>query len=154
MRFMMKNIHQWFSEYEVSHKNPTNVIIHKIMVPAIVYSIIGLLWTIKVSGYDIPLALPFCGAIWLYYLVLSPKLSVGMFIEVGLMLTSLWYIERNLGWPIFNLSLAVFVVAWIFQFIGHKIEGKKPSFFQDIVFLLVGPLWTLNFFYKKMGIKI
>ena len=51
-------------------------------------------------------------------------------------------------------SCGIFVVAWILQFIGHKIEGKKPSFFQDLVFLLIGPLWTLSFFYKKLGIKI
>jgi uncharacterized membrane protein YGL010W len=39
------------------------------------------------------------------------------------------------------------------QFIGHKIEGKKPSFFKDILFLLIGPLWLLSFIYKKVGIS-
>ena len=51
------------------------------------------------------------------------------------------------------LSLMIFIVAWIGQFIGHKIEGKKPSFFQDLQFLLIGPAWLLSFIYDKLGIK-
>ena len=50
-------------------------------------------------------------------------------------------------------SLIIFVIAWIGQFIGHKIEGKKPSFFEDIQFLLIGPAWLLSFIYNKLGIK-
>ncbi|MGB0356383.1 MAG: Mpo1-like protein, partial [Opitutales bacterium] len=62
--------------------------------------------------------------------------------------------ENNYSAPVGLISLSIFVVAWILQFIGHKIEGKKPSFFQDIIFLMIGPLWTLSFVYKRLGIKI
>jgi uncharacterized membrane protein YGL010W len=48
------------------------------------------------------------------------------------------------------LSIAVFVVAWIGQFIGHKIEGKKPSFLEDLRFLLIGPLFVLGFLYRRL----
>ena len=51
------------------------------------------------------------------------------------------------------VSLTMFFIAWILQFIGHKIEGKKPSFIKDIQFLLIGPAWLLGFIYKKIGIK-
>jgi uncharacterized membrane protein YGL010W len=50
------------------------------------------------------------------------------------------------------LSIAIFVVAWIGQFIGHKIEGKKPSFFDDLRFLLIGPLFVLGFLYRRLNV--
>ena len=52
------------------------------------------------------------------------------------------------------IFLSIFIIAWIGQFIGHKIEGKKPAFFKDLQFLLIGPLWLLSFIYKKLNIKI
>ena len=57
-----------------------------------------------------------------------------------------------MGSKLFTISLVLFVVAWIGQFIGHKLEGAKPSFFKDLQFLLIGPAWLLSFIYKKMGI--
>ena len=48
----------------------------------------------------------------------------------------------------------LFVLAWVGQFIGHKIEGKKPSFFEDLQFLLVGPVWLLRFVYERMGLPV
>ena len=50
------------------------------------------------------------------------------------------------------LSLAIFVLAWIGQFIGHKIEGKKPSFLDDLRFLLIGPLFVLSFLYRRLNL--
>ena len=52
-----------------------------------------------------------------------------------------------------KVAFGIFVIAWIGQFIGHKIEGKKPSFLEDLQFLMVGPAWLLSFIYKKVGIK-
>jgi uncharacterized membrane protein YGL010W len=54
--------------------------------------------------------------------------------------------------PLWLVSLVIFAVAWIGQFYGHKVEGKKPSFFKDIQFLLIGPAWLMHFVYKKLGI--
>jgi uncharacterized membrane protein YGL010W len=54
-------------------------------------------------------------------------------------------------WPVWAICLTLFVVAWIGQFIGHKIEGKKPSFFKDVQFLLIGPAWLLSKVYRKAG---
>ena len=51
-----------------------------------------------------------------------------------------------------KVAIGVFVVAWIGQFIGHKVEGKRPSFFTDLVYLLVGPMWTLRKLYTRLGI--
>ena len=43
-----------------------------------------------------------------------------------------------------RLSLGLFVVGWVFQFIGHAIEGNQPAFFKNPLYLLVGPVWLLR----------
>jgi uncharacterized membrane protein YGL010W len=65
-------------------------------------------------------------------------------------------LEENLttlNFPLWGLALILFVIAWVFQFVGHNIEGKKPSFLKDLQFLLIGPAWLMHFIYKKIGIK-
>ena len=59
----------------------------------------------------------------------------------------------ELEMPVWEISLFVFVIAWVGQFIGHVVEGKKPSFFKDIQFLMIGPIWLMSFIYKKLGIS-
>jgi uncharacterized membrane protein YGL010W len=58
-----------------------------------------------------------------------------------------------LPWPLWLTSLAIFVVAWIGQFIGHHIEGKRPSFFKDVQFLMIGPLWLMAAAYRRAGLR-
>ena len=94
----------------------------------------------------------FCIAI-IFYLRLSISIAVGMLLIAIGMLTSINWIEL-FDPTIWRLSLSIFVMAWIGQFIGHKIEGKKPSFFEDLQFLLIGPAWLLSFIYKKIGIRL
>lgn len=132
------------AQYSESHLNHTNEIIHLICVPAIVFSLLGLLWVIH----------PFA-AIGLtllslaYYFTLSVPFAMGMILMSGAMLAVLYALPQALILP---LSGIVFVVAWIGQFIGHKIEGKKPSFFDDLRFLLIGPLFVLGFLYRRLHI--
>ena len=78
---------------------------------------------------------------------------IGMSIIGVLLVLGVLALEKYLSYPLWETSLIIFIVSWIGQFIGHKIEGKKPSFFQDIQFLLIGPLWLLSFVYNKIGIK-
>lgn len=159
----MRSIDQWLDAYAVSHQNPTNKKIHWICVPSIVFSLIGLLWSIP-HGYFagvLPGAMdPFLnwGSIFIvaasvYYLFLSRTIFVGMVIVASLSLFgNFWLSQQSL--PLWQSSLGIFVVAWIGQFIGHKIEGAKPSFFEDIQFLLIGPAWCLSFLYKKLGVPV
>ena len=80
-------------------------------------------------------------------------MAVGMFIIGFFLLAGNFYLATNFQIPLWKISLIIFVVAWVGQFIGHKIEGEKPSFFQDIQFLLIGPAWLLSFIYNNLGIK-
>jgi uncharacterized membrane protein YGL010W len=88
-----------------------------------------------------------------YYLMLSPKLAVGMLPVVVVMMIVNYAIWLQVGGWIWLVAVIIFFVAWVGQFWGHKIEGKKPSFLKDLQFLLIGPLWLLSFIYQRAGLS-
>jgi uncharacterized membrane protein YGL010W len=154
----MRTVSEWLGEYGASHENPTNEVLHWICVPLIVLAVFGLLWSLPVpmlfSGISpwVNWATVAALAALLYYLGLSPALTVGAFIVFTvLLLITQWL--ATLAWPLWLTSITIFVVAWIGQFIGHAIEGKRPSFFEDLQFLLIGPLWLLAAAYRKIGLR-
>ncbi len=159
----MRNAQQWFNEYGVSHQNPTNKLIHWICVPTIFFSIIGLLVSIPhqyLSSLFPSSIAPFInfGTLLLlfgsvFYLMMSFTIFLGMVLISVLALLGNITIQQVDVFPLWQVSLALFTLAWIGQFIGHNIEGAKPSFFKDLQFLMVGPAWLLGFVYKKIGIK-
>ena len=153
----MRTVEQWFAEYGESHQNPSNERLHWVCVPAIVMTVIGFLWAIpvpqafaEVSPWLNWATLGVAASV-LYYLSLSIPLGLG----AGLGLVALLFIVRwldTLAWPLWLTCLVIFIVAWIGQFVGHGIEGKRPSFFKDVLFLLIGPLWVLGHLYRRLGI--
>lgn len=154
----MRKVDLILEEYGASHKNATNKLIHWICVPAIFFVIIGLLWSIPTpeafDQFNFPVNF---GTISLllamfYYLRLSPSLTLGMIFVGAAIVAGNNYIDHLETPPLWLFSTIVFIIAWIFQFIGHGIEGKKPSFLKDLQFLLVGPLWLLHFIYKRLSI--
>lgn len=155
----MRSIQNWLSEYGVSHQNKTNKLIHWICVPAIFFSIYGLIYSIpfKFVNEDTSHYLNYASIIMVlvlaFYLRLSIKLGIGMLLYMGLVVWGTATLDESMNMDFWLFSLIVFVVAWIGQFIGHHIEGKKPSFFKDLQFLLIGPAWVISFLYKKLGIK-
>ncbi|NLR82152.1 DUF962 domain-containing protein [Chitinophaga eiseniae] len=152
----MKTIHQWLDDYGTSHRNPTNKLIHWICVPAIFFSIVGFLYAVQIPGISfmyLTLAHIALLAVILYYLRLSASLAAGMLL-IGIICLWLWRMIAATGLATWQVALVIFVLAWIGQFIGHKIEGAKPSFFKDLQFLLIGPAWLLSFIYKRAGIPL
>jgi uncharacterized membrane protein YGL010W len=155
----MQDLQSLLDKYGESHINSTNKLIHWVCVPVIMFSLIGLLKSIPFfvsrdfmlnwGGIALLLAL-------VYYLRLSISMFIGFFI-IGIIL--LWgnqkiYEAMDQSYPGLALfSIILFVIAWIGQFIGHKIEGKKPSFLEDVQFLLIGPAWLLHFIFQKIGVK-
>ena len=85
--------------------------------------------------------------------VVSWRLAIGLVIYLAICLWLIVFYEQNFSMPLWQFALIVFVVAWIGQFWGHKVEGKKPSFFKDVQFLLIGPAWLMHFIYRKMGLS-
>ncbi|HTF17616.1 MAG TPA: Mpo1-like protein [Chryseolinea sp.] len=156
----MRKIEELFLEYGESHQNQTNKAIHWVCVPLIFLSLLGLLASIPAdpvvsllgespyanwAGVALVLSL-------LYYVSLSVPLGVGMMLFGALCLFILHQMAAIRVAPLWLLSIAIFAVAWIGQFYGHKVEGKKPSFLKDIQFLLIGPAWLMHFIFKKIGI--
>lgn len=145
------------AEYKVSHMNPVNQKIHKVCVPVIMLTVIGFLWSIPRP--EIFNSVPYLNWATLFvicclgfYLTLNVIMTVGMLVQTIIMCVICELIYRT-GY-LLHFCTIVFILAWIGQFWGHKIEGKKPSFLTDLVFLLIGPLWVTRFFYKKIGINV
>lgn len=153
----MRTVTQWLDEYGDSHRNPVNKRLHSACVPAIVIAAIGLLWSLPVPAALAALSpwlnwATLAAALSLvYYYLLSPPLSLGSAIVFAVMFAIVIALER-LAWPLWQTCGAIFVIAWIGQFIGHAYEGKRPSFFKDLQFLLIGPLWLLAFVYRGLGL--
>ncbi len=155
----MKTIHTWFEEYGESHRNPVNKKIHFACGPLIVMSLIGLLWSIPVpAAFDMLPIVPNWAVLFLllalaYYATLSYGLTAGMVLVAAGVAAAAYGLDRIGDPKLWQISTVVFVVGWIGQFIGHQIEGARPSFFKDLQFLLIGPLWILGTVYRRLGIR-
>lgn len=130
-------------EYGVSHQNSINQKIHKICVPIILFSILGLLSLVPGPFHWASYAFIFFGLSY-YFQFKNWSVFVVILSQVIPMMLAIHFLEQFN----FKIWLSLFLLAWIGQFIGHKIEGKKPSFFQDVFFLLIGPIWILKSFLK------
>ncbi|GAA5070388.1 DUF962 domain-containing protein [Lysobacter panacisoli] len=152
-------IDRWFANYSGDHRNAGNQLIHIICVPAILWSVVALLWCIPSpgtwfrAGFWAGLAML---ATALFYYRASRMLGLGMIVVYVLMgLLTRWLHDTYGTSTLLWLAIGVFVVAWIGQFIGHSklFEGKRPSFFTDLTYLLIGPAWVLSKLYRKLGIR-
>ncbi|AXE35180.1 DUF962 domain-containing protein [Chromobacterium phragmitis] len=144
----MMTLPQWLAAYDESHRHPFNIAMHKLCVPLIVLSLLGMLTALP---GPLPWAWLATLAVVAWYWRLSPRAALVMAILGGLALLSLAWL-RDAGLPLGQASLLVFLLAWIGQFWGHAREGKKPSFTQDLQFLLIGPLWTLRAVWRRLGL--
>lgn len=150
-----RTIEDWFASYSGDHRDPINQAIHAVAVPAILWSVVALLWCIPTqaswlrNGVWAGLAM---FAAWSFYNRLSRRLGYGMFVVFFFMGCLCRLVVQRAGLEALLWSaVGVLVPAWIAQFVGHRIEGGKPSFFADAVYLLIGPLWVLARFYRSMG---
>lgn len=139
---MSQSMQQLLDEYATSHQNKTNKLIHYFAVPVIFWTITAMLWVVKIP-YAENLAVVSTVLVSLYYISKDLIIAIQMIIisTVCLLLNS--WLEKQ-GLPLLYIAIGLFVVSWIFQFIGHHVEGKKPSFFKDLQFLLVGPAWIVK----------
>jgi uncharacterized membrane protein YGL010W len=156
----MRKIDALLAEYGESHQNQTNKNIHWICVPLIFFSVVGLIAAIpsgivqEILGEGNPYANWATITLILitaYYITLSISLTIGM-VLFGLLCLWIANTIAGSGAQLWVVCLIIFALAWVGQFYGHKVEGKKPSFFKDLQFLLIGPAWLMHFIYKKMGI--
>lgn len=153
----VRRVDRLLAEYGESHQHPLNKAIHWVCVPVIAWTVLALLWAVPV-----PTAFPRSVFVnWatiiavlavLYYLTLSVPLAAGMAAMAGVWFALIIAYQQNFTFPIWQFALGVFAVAWVLQFVGHAVEGKRPSFFKDVQFLLIGPAWLLHFLFRRFGI--
>lgn len=152
-----RSMHDWLDSYGQDHQHPINRVVHEVCVPLIVWSALALLWTIPV-----PASLLRPGAYAVFAIVLaftwywkhSHRLGAALLVALAVFALICFEVFNALG-PIRMrwLAACVFVVAWIGQFIGHLFEGKRPSFFTDLAYLLVGPAWLMDKWLNRIGVK-
>jgi len=156
---MSKSMQTWLDEYGDSHKNKLNKAIHWFCVPQIV-------WTVMVFLYVIPIPevltsvsphLNFASITCVLTLIFYSRLSVSLTLGMTVFLIACYFgmvaFEQLLPDFLLTFALLWFAFLWFLQFYGHKVEGKKPSFFKDIQFLMIGPAWLMSFIYLKIGLK-
>ena len=153
----MKTAQEWFDEYAISHQNETNQLVHYICVPVIFFSVIGLLMSISTTflertfGLYNPLVENWAAVVGIiisfFYLRLGFWYFIEMLFVMLLCIIGNYWLSNNTN--LLYASITIFVLGWIGQFWGHKIEGIKPSFVKDLQFLLIGPLWVI----QKLGNK-
>lgn len=154
----MRTISQWLDEYGESHQDETNKLIHWICVPTIFFTIVGLFYCIKLPvqltpALQLNVAMILILLVTAYYFSLSKTIWIGMLLFGIVCLAICYWIEMYTSAPLWLVCVILFVLAWMGQFYGHKVEGKKPSFLKDIQFLMIGPMWLMSFIYKKMGVR-
>ena len=157
---MKKDIFDWLNEYSKYHKNQTNKIIHWFCIPLIMLSLFGLLSIPHMqinlfnAVYNINLTHVLIIGSIIFYVRLSITITIGMLlISIGL-INIVDYLDAYKEIYLLYFYTILFIFSWAIQFIGHKIEGKKPAFIKDLKFLLIGPAWLLSFIYMKLKIKI
>ena len=148
---------EWLRASGEDHTHRINKLLHWICVPLIVMSLIGLLWSLPVPE-EFSRASPtlnwgtlFLLASVVYYFIMSISLAFGILPFVIAVVGVVAWVD-SLSVPLWLVSGVVFVIAWLGQFIGHVFEGKRPSFFKDLQFLMIGPLWLLASVYQRLRI--
>jgi uncharacterized membrane protein YGL010W len=137
----MQTVETLFADYASYHQTKGNKAFHRLGIPMIMFSAIGMLThvtlfdvgTIRLDAAMLLIALSSA-----YYFIVEWRLGIAM------MAVSIAFYFVSAAIPLW-LNLTLFVLGWIFQFIGHRVyEHKNPAFFRNFVHLLIGPLWILN----------
>lgn len=139
-----RKVDQLLAHYGESHRDPRNEVIHFVAIPLIMLSLVGLLFAAHPWA-----AYLFVAASMVYYARLS-LVFLGAMAVLSVVALAL---VHAMGGAVLPISAAIFVGAWIAQFVGHKLEGKKPSFFEDLQYLWVGPLFVLSKLFARLGVR-
>lgn len=142
----VRRVDQLLAHYGESHTQATNELIHFVAIPLIMLSLLGMLFALHPY-----VAYVFMAASMVYYARLSGVFLAAMFVQTVAMLAIIQALAQ--AGVLLPVCIGIFVVAWVFQFIGHKLEGKKPSFFEDLQYLWVGPLFVVSKLFLKMGVR-
>lgn len=156
----MKTLEQHISEYAHYHRDKRNILTHYVGIPLIVFALLALL-----SRPAVNVSLPLVGQlivspaliVWLagniFYVLLDKRLGAAMIILTGALLYGAHALAPLSTFAWLSVSISVFVAGWILQFVGHYFEGKKPAFVDDIMGLVIGPLFVVTEIAFELGLR-
>ena len=148
----MNDLNTWLGNYAKDHQNPTNQKIHYIFVPLIFISVLALLWVIpsfEIGSFTFKWTYVLVLGGTAFYLLISRFYALVMFVLSAVFCYGFYLMETQTSVSILTVFASIFIVSWVAQFYGHKLEGKKPSFLTDLTYLLIGPLWIIHKFRGK-----
>jgi len=151
----MKSAVEQLSTYKSVHLSKKNIMTHFVGVPAIIWALMVWLNLVELpyvfgqSGISATIAMPIFIGILIYYFMLHIKLAIGQVLFMFPTFYFAHYVSQmeNSGW----IALIVFVIAWIFQFVGHHYEKAKPAFVDDLNQLLIGPFFMMAEVFFMLG---
>ncbi|MDP5142411.1 Mpo1 family 2-hydroxy fatty acid dioxygenase [Rheinheimera baltica] len=151
----MKNLTEHLSQYAQYHRDERNILTHYAGIPLIIIAVFGLLyWPLfSLAGLTITPSLVLFIAAMAFYLRLDLRFAVVMLLFSGTCLLLAAQLASLSLWLWLGSSIALFVVGWLLQFVGHYFEGKKPAFVDDIIGLFVGPLFIVAELSFKLGLR-
>ena len=141
----MKTLVDHLAQYAAYHRDRRNIASHFIGIPMIVLAIATLLSRPAFMLGSLPLtpALALSCATVIYYLLLELRLGALMAVLMALNLYAAWWLAGQATPVWLGTGIGLFVVGWVFQFVGHYYEGRKPAFIDDVTGLIVGPLFVV-----------
>jgi len=142
----MRDLTQWLNDYGASHQDPVNQKLHKVSVPGIFLSVVGLLWAIpsvSIFGFTLNWVYLAIIPVMIFYFRLSLSVFLMMLGFTLACISLIWSLDI-LQLPVLFISSSLLILLWLMQFIGYKIEGRKPSFWDNFWFILVGPIWVFR----------
>ncbi len=154
----MSRLQRLLSEYGACHAHPVNQAVHWLFVPVIMFGVVGLFWALPVPGALAGLpawanwGTAFAAACMVYYAALSRPLALGMLVVLAALLPAVGW-ASTLETPLWRLCAGLLAVSLAAQLAGHRVEGRRPAFFRDVEFILVGPLWLLAKLYQRLGLR-
>lgn len=149
----MRSLDQWLDEYSAAHQNPTNKRIHYWCVPVIVVCTVALLWLVPIPFTPINAGQVLLVGAMAFYGYLSTRIALAMLPFMLALAAAIMLYQANVALALWIPAGIAWIIAWIFQFIGHRAEAQKPSFLTDILFLLVGPMWILVAGMEQLGLR-
>jgi uncharacterized membrane protein YGL010W len=150
----VKSARTWLDEYSLSHRNAVNRKLHFVCIPVIVFSLMCAFKAIPLGGDALNAASVGLVAALAYYALLSWRLALGLLAVLAVFYAGVLLLQSALPFHLIWAAAGLFIAGWIGQFVGHVVERARPSFFKDLQFLLIGPMWELAQVYEAMGIAV
>ena len=147
----MASLDALLDDYEQSHRHPTNIAIHWVAEPIAIVALMALAASIPLP---VGTALwPFLAILMIYFARLSRPIALAFVPVIIVFIALIHFIDTMLTAPTWVWAVPTFSIAWVSLLIGHKIEGRVPSVFQNPNLIVIGPAWLMRRIFRKLGLK-